>query len=160
MTIKSSKKNETDDVYSPSNGMLNTPDFAAAEAVPLTAENEEIFDPLKTDFIWYTPPLASKVSHTTGGQNWCIAGNDMQVLTMTVPPSSEVITDVGCFMFMNGGMETKVELTLCSTNKCSEGCNRMCGGESCVKVLLTNDTNEQGYIGLTPNFPAKVRMSR
>jgi hypothetical protein len=105
--------------------LRNSPDFAAAEAVPLTAENEEIFDPLKTDFIWYTPPLASKVSHTTGGQNWCIAGNDMQVLTMTVPAFSEVTTEIGSFMYMNSGMETKVELTLCSTKGCSEGWKRV-----------------------------------
>jgi hypothetical protein len=69
------------------------PDFAA-EAVPLTEEDVEIFDPLKSGFIWYTPPLASEVSHTTGGQEWSIAGHDMQILTMTVPPGETVTTEV------------------------------------------------------------------
>ena len=130
-------------------------DFAA-EAVPLTAEQEETFDPLKTDFIWYKPPLATETSHTTGGQEWCVTGHDMQVLSMTVPPGETIVTEVGTFMYMAPGMETKVELTLCSAKGCSEGWNRVCGGESCVKVLLLNETGKQGYVGLTPNFPAKV----
>ena len=131
-------------------------DFAA-EAVALTAEQEEVFDPLKTKFIWYVPPLASEVSHTTGGQEWTVSGHDMQVLSMTVPPGETIVTEVGSFMYMHPGMETKVECTLCSIKGCGEGWNRVCGGESCVKVLLLNETGEQGYVGLTPNFPAKVR---
>ena len=131
-------------------------DFAA-EAVPLTEAQEEIFDPLKTDFIWYQPPLASEVSHKTGGQEWCVTGHDMQVLSMTVPPGETITTEVGSFMYMHPKMETKVELLLCNPKGCVEGCNRVCGGESCVKVYLLNEMNEQGYVGLTPNFPAKVR---
>ncbi len=131
-------------------------DFAA-EAVPLTAEQEAKYDPLKTNFIWYVPPLASEVSHTTGGQEWTVTGHDMQVLSMTVPPGETVVTEVGSFMYMHPGMETEVECTLCECSKCGEGWNRVCGGESCVKVLLMNKTGEQGYVGLTPNFPAKVR---
>ena len=132
-------------------------DFAA-EAVPLTEAQEEIFDPLKTDFIWYQPPLASEVSHKTGGQEWCITGHDMQVLSMTVPPGETITTEVGSFMYMHPKMETKVELLLCSSKGCSEGWKRVCGGESCVKVYLLNEMEEQGYVGLTPNFPAKVRF--
>jgi uncharacterized protein (AIM24 family) len=130
-------------------------DFAA-EAVPLTEEDKELFDPLASGFIWYTPSLASETSHTTGGQEWCIAGHDMQVLTMTVPSGQTIITETGTFMYMHPRMETKVELTLCSPAGCGEGCNRICGGESCTKLQLVNASGEQGYVGLTPNFPAKI----
>jgi hypothetical protein len=130
-------------------------DFAA-EAIPLNASQQDIYDPLKTGFLWYVPPLAAETAHATGGQEWKIVGHDMQVLTMTVPPSSHVLTEVGSFMFMSPGMETKVELTLCSAGGCSEGFSRIFGGESCTKVVLRNDTSETGYVGLTPNFPAKV----
>ena len=131
------------------------PDFAA-EAVPLTEDDKAVFDPHDSGFIWYTPPLASEVSHTTGGQEWCIAGHDMQVLTMTVPSGETLTTEVGSFMYMHPKMETKVELTLCTSSGFGEGCNRICGGESCVKVLLVNESPEQGYAGITPNFPAKI----
>eukprot|EP00535_Pseudo-nitzschia_heimii_P000429 CAMPEP_0197188234 /NCGR_PEP_ID=MMETSP1423-20130617/17490_1 /TAXON_ID=476441 /ORGANISM="Pseudo-nitzschia heimii, Strain UNC1101" /LENGTH=302 /DNA_ID=CAMNT_0042640021 /DNA_START=55 /DNA_END=963 /DNA_ORIENTATION=- len=134
--------------------LLNV-DFAT-EAVPLTEAQEEIFDPLKSDFIWYQPPLASEVSHHTGGQEWCVTGDDMQVLSMTVPPGGIITTEVGSFMYMHPKMATKVELLLCSPKGCAEGWKRVCGGESCVKVYLLNEMGEQGYVGLTPNFPAKV----
>jgi hypothetical protein len=133
-------------------------DDIAAEGIPLTASDEEVFDPLKSGFFWYTPPLATSASHSTGGQEWCISGHDMQILTMTVPSNSTVITEVGSFMYMHPRMTTDVELTLCMKNGggCTEGWNRICGGESCAKVLLKNSTNQQGYVGLTPNFPAKA----
>ncbi|KAG7355722.1 mitochondrial biogenesis AIM24 [Nitzschia inconspicua] len=130
-------------------------DFAA-EAVPLTEEDREIFDPLSSGFIWYTPPLASEASNSTGGHQWCIAGHDMQVLTMTVPTGETITTEVGTFMYMHPKMETKVELTLCSPAGCGEGCNRIWGGEGCAKLLLVNESGEEGYVGLTPNFPAKI----
>jgi hypothetical protein len=85
---------------------------------------------------------------------------------------------------MHPNMETQVELTLFSgSGGCKEGWGRICGGEcyyhdakrifqllvgshiilflsqsgeSCVKVYLKNPSNEEGYVGLTPNFPAKV----
>lgn len=128
----------------------------AVEAVPLTSEVQDIFDPLHTGFYWYIPPLASEQNHKTGGHEWNIVGNDMQVLTMTVPGGECVTTEVGSFMYMSPFMQTQVELTLCSRLGCMSGCSRICGGESCVKVFLTNDTSEKGYIGLTPNFPAKI----
>jgi uncharacterized protein (AIM24 family) len=132
-------------------------DFAA-EAVPLTAADQEVFDPLRTGFVWYTPPLASEASHSTGGQQWCVSGHDMQVLTMTVPPGTTITTEVGSFMYMHPSMETEVELTLCSPTRCGSSWMRMCGGESCTKVLLINRSGQQGYVGLTPNFPAKVNI--
>jgi uncharacterized protein (AIM24 family) len=117
---------------------------------------EDKYDPLKTGFLWYVPPMATEQDHGTGGHAWNIVGHDMQVLTMTVPAGEEVVTEVGSFMYMSAFMETKVELTLCAQGGCAEGYNRIFGGESCVKVFLKNDTGEEGYVGLTPNFPGKV----
>jgi hypothetical protein len=128
----------------------------AAEAVPLNDTIRGIFDPLKTGFLWYQPPLASEQNHNTGGHRWNIVGHDMQVLTMTVPGGQAVTTEVGSFMYMSPFMDTQIECTLCSRVGCVSGCQRICGGESCVKVFLINNTNGEGYVGLTPNFPAKI----
>jgi uncharacterized protein (AIM24 family) len=106
--------------------------------------------------LWYQPPLASEQNHNTGGHQWNVVGHDMQVLSMTVPGGASVTTEPGSFMYMSPFMETKVELMLCSRVGCCNGCQRICGGESCVKVFLINNTSEEGYVGLTPNFPAKV----
>jgi uncharacterized protein (AIM24 family) len=80
----------------------------------------------------------------------------MQVLTATVSPGQTVTTEVGSFVYGSSDIETTVELTCFSSGGCTEGWNRICGGESCVKVLLTNKGAQEGYVGLTPPFPAKI----
>ena len=120
-------------------------DIAAEETAALTENLKDKVDPMGSGFMWYVPPLQSS-------DNWVITGHDMQVLTTVVPAGGEVVTEVGSFMYMSPFMETEVDLTLCS----KEGCNRICGGESCVKVFLRNNTGQQGYAGITPNYPAKV----
>ena len=128
----------------------------AMETMPLTSDEDPSLDPLKSGFTWYKPAMNLQTEHQTGGHTWAISGKDMQILTSTVPPGGEFITEVGSMVFMHPGMETKVDLTLCGPAGFGEGCNRVCGGESCVKVYLTNPTGEEGYVGVTPNFPAKV----
>jgi uncharacterized protein (AIM24 family) len=127
-----------------------------AETVPLTSDQDPSIDPLVSGFLWYKPPPTFEKTHTTSNHNWTITGHDMQILSATVPPGEQVVTEVGSFVFMHPSMTTEVELTLCTKGGCSEGWSRICGGESCVKVLLKNDSGSEGYVGLTPNYPAKV----
>jgi Mitochondrial biogenesis AIM24 len=135
-----------------------TVDVASEECVALTDHDQLIVDPMKSGFIWYTPPLASTTEHSTGGQTWQIAGHDMQVLTMTLPGQTDIVTEVGSFMFGSPDIKMNVELTLLRKGGggCSEGWKRICGGESCVKLLLHNENSADGYVGITPNFPAKI----
>ena len=134
-------------------------DFAAAEMTSLTSadaeqkEEMERADPMNTGFMWYTPPLAAQENTLGTGEHWMISGHDMQVLSMTVPQGRTITTEVGSFFFGSAGIHTEVDFTCCSGG---EGCERICGGESCVKLLLTNESAQEGYVGLTPNFPAKV----
>lgn len=130
-------------------------DFAAGEEViPLTPQQESHVDPLSSGFLWYTPPLAATPeTHHASGATWSIAGHDYQVLAMTLPPGEQVVTEVGTFLFGSPDIQTNVELTLCA--KGTEGCQRILGGESCVKVVLKND-GADGFVGITPNFPAKI----
>lgn len=130
-------------------------DFADQELVSLTAEQKQVLhkaDPMGSGFLWYTPPMASE-KHQTGGHSWIISGHDMQVLSVSVPPGERVVTEVGSFFYGTGGIKTEVDFTCCSGG---EGCERICGGESCVKVLLTNASGQEGIVGLTPGYPAKV----
>lgn len=131
-------------------------DVAAEECAPLNDHDKNLVDPMGSGFIWYTPPLAATEEHSTGGQTWQISGHDMQVLTLSVPPNDIVVAEVGSFMFGSPFIKTDVELTLCTRKGFGEGCNRICGGESCVKVMLENESTQEGYIGLTPNFPGKI----
>lgn len=129
-------------------------DIAAEETVPLTQQKE--VDPMNSGFSWYTPPMAKTKEHHTGGHEWMISGHDMQVLTSSLPPGQAFITETGSFMFGSAGIKTTVELTCCTRDSCYEGIERILGGESCVKVLLHNEGSEEGFVGITPNFPAKI----
>jgi hypothetical protein len=131
-------------------------DFAAEETVSLTTDQQSHVDPMNSGFLWYTPPMTTNKEHQTGGHEWAISGHDMQVLTATVPPNGEFLTEVGSFMFGSSDIKTSVELTLCSRIGFMEGCQRICGGESCVKVILRNEGGQDGFVGLTPNFPGKI----
>mmetsp|Transcript_28824 Transcript_28824/g.81309 ORF Transcript_28824/g.81309 Transcript_28824/m.81309 type:complete len:310 (+) Transcript_28824:190-1119(+) len=131
-------------------------DIAAAEAVPLTEAFDHKIDPMGTGFKWYIPPSATTKEHNAAGHEWAISGHDMQVLTTTVPPGETITTEVGTFMYMAPFMTTEVELTCCSKGGCGEAWQRICSGESCVKVYLINESGDEGYVGLTPNFPAKI----
>ena len=117
-------------------------------------EDEALLDPLKTGFSWYIPNRDMSAKENTGGQQWTISGHDMQVLTFIVPPGETVLTEQGSMMFMHPDMTNEVELLCCSCS--GECCGRILGGESCVKVLLKNESDNEGYVGLTPNFPAKI----
>lgn len=129
---------------------------AATETEALSSDEDPLLDPLQSGFTWYKPAHSLEKVHKTGGHTWTISGHDMQVLTSTVPPGSEFITEVGSFIFMHPGMTTSVELTLCGPSGCGEGFGRIMGGESCAKVYLKNGTSEEGYVGVTPNYPAKI----
>jgi Mitochondrial biogenesis AIM24 len=138
-------------------------DFASVDEVQsLTAmtdaQKQDVYesDPMSSGFHWYTPPLAAH-AHETSGNQWIITGHDMQVLVSEMPPGQTITTEVGSFFFGSAGIKTNVDLTCCSgKGGCSEGCGRIMGGESCVKLLLTNESAQPGVVGLTPNFPAKV----
>lgn len=111
-------------------------------------------DPMNTGFKWYLPKETSfEDSHQMDGSKWTISGHDMQVLSASVPAGNTISTEVGTLLFAHPSMKTEVDLTLFQG---AAGCQRICGGESCVKVNMTNEGTSDAYVGLTPNFPAKV----
>mmetsp|Transcript_2555 Transcript_2555/g.4378 ORF Transcript_2555/g.4378 Transcript_2555/m.4378 type:complete len:313 (-) Transcript_2555:65-1003(-) len=130
--------------------------ISAQETAALTSDQDPTLDPLDSGFTWYKPAVSLSTEHKSGGHTWAISGDDMQILTSTVPAGGEFVTEVGSFVFMHPGMSTSVELTLCGAGGCCSGCRRVMGGERCVKLILKNSTHDEGYVGVTPNFPAKI----
>ena len=63
------------------------------ETMPLTSDQEPDLDPLKTGFTWYKAARSLDTTHKSGGHTWTISGHDMQILTSTVPPGEEIITE-------------------------------------------------------------------
>ena len=56
--------------------------------------------------------------------------------------------NAGSMMYMSH--QTNTELN------CNPSCGRWCAGEACCKLQFKNDNNKNGYLGVTPKFPAKI----
>ena len=78
---------------------------------------------------------------------YCVNGPDCQIVTLMLNPGQKLAAEPGAMMYMSPGTKTSVECGSCS---------RVLTGESCCKTIYTNQTSNQGYIALTPHFPAKV----
>ena len=81
---------------------------------------------------------------------YTIIGADSQVVQVKVMPGESVKCEPGVMMHMDPNFKPDVELQPCC------GCKASCAGESCVKIIYKNEGEAPGYIGMTPNFPAKV----
>jgi uncharacterized protein (AIM24 family) len=77
-----------------------------------------------------------------------ITGADSQILTMALNPGDVLKGSPGSMMFMSDNVKADANLT-CSIS-------RVCVGESCFEVDFENTSNSQGYVGVTPSFPAKI----
>lgn len=86
-------------------------------------------------------------SNSTTGQRFQISGADCQVLTVAMGGGEKVISQPGALMFMSPAVKTSMECGNCS---------RLCVGETCCKTVFHNDSREEGFVSLTPSFPAKV----
>jgi uncharacterized protein (AIM24 family) len=80
-----------------------------------------------------------------------IVGDDCQVLNCTVREGDEWVCEPGTMMHKSPSVRTDA-----GCGGCGEACGRYCSGESAFKVTYTNRGQEVGYLGLTPNFPAKI----
>lgn len=84
------------------------------------------------------------------GELYEISGADSQIITFRMQPGLEIQTNPGLMLMMSPGISAGC--------KC-EGCFARCiGGEPCYSVTYTQpeSESEDGYLGLTPNFPAKM----
>lgn len=80
-----------------------------------------------------------------------VIGADSQVVNVAVQPGETVTCEPGTMMHMHPDIKGDVA---CADNVC--GCKAVIGGEKRVKLKYTNSGGEVAFIGLTPNFPAKV----
>jgi uncharacterized protein (AIM24 family) len=81
------------------------------------------------------------------GSNYVITGPDCQILSVSLKGGEKLTCEPGSMMFMSPGVK--------ATTECGS-CSRMCAGEALCKVIYENTSGPDGYISVTPNFPAKV----
>lgn len=81
-----------------------------------------------------------------------IIGQESQALEICVGPRQNVMVEPGSLFHMDEGFENKVKV-----GNFMDGCKRCCcADESFFRVRYENIKNTKQWIGLSPNFPAKV----
>lgn len=86
-------------------------------------------------------------SISTVDQKFQISGNDCQILTISLASNQRIVSQPGALMFMSPQVKTEIE--------CGN-CFRLCVGETLCKTVFHNEGREDGFVALTPSFPAKV----
>lgn len=78
---------------------------------------------------------------------YSVSGAECQVLSIALKPGEHVQSEPGAMMMMSPSIKTDVNCGACT---------RVCTGESCCVTTYENKGSEDGFVSLTPNFPAKV----
>jgi uncharacterized protein (AIM24 family) len=81
------------------------------------------------------------------GASYTITGPDCQILNVTLKTGESVATEPGSMMYMSSDIKSSVACGSCS---------RLCVGEAICKSIYTNQGSADGFVALTPNFPAKI----
>lgn len=79
-----------------------------------------------------------------------VEGSDSQIVNIKLNPGETIRSEQGVMMHMHPDIKMGISMNPCC------GCWAQLSGESCCKNTWTNQTDAPQYIGLTPNFPAKV----
>ena len=94
-----------------------------------------------------------QVVYLTQQPKFEVIGHDSQVVNVALGPNEKVFCEPGTFMHGSGAIKSEVECQpIC-------GCQAMLGGEAPIKIIYENQAEDNGYVGLTPNFPAKVSQA-
>lgn len=94
-------------------------------------------------FAYFEPPAVPKMQ---------IIGADSQVLEVVLSPGETISSEPGNMLHQTSNLNPDM-----SMDGCWDACRRSCcANESCLRVKYTNESDQDGYIGITPAFPAKV----
>ena len=87
------------------------------------------------------------VPQITVDSKYSVSGAECQVLSIALKPGESVQSEPGAMMMMSPSIKTDVN---CGAP------TRCCTGETCCVTPFENKGKEDGFVSLTPNFPAKV----
>jgi len=94
-----------------------------------------------------TPPEYAK----DGMPYYEIIGTDAQIVQFPVRAGRKIMCFSGAMAYMSNGM--KMDTKLAGFGKTF---GRLAGGGSLFQITYTNDSSEDGYIGMTPDYPGVI----
>jgi uncharacterized protein (AIM24 family) len=77
---------------------------------------------------------------------------DLQVIELPLEPGQTITTEPGTMLYMSSNIELDAD-----TGGLGQACLRCCcAGESFIRLKFKNNSNTDGKVAFTPNFPAMV----
>jgi uncharacterized protein (AIM24 family) len=117
---------------------VTEPDMAPVPGVPILAGFE----------LW-VPPTPNKFQD--GLPIYEILGTDAQIVQFPLRAGRQIMCFSGAMCFMSDGM--KMEVKLAGLGKTF---GRLAGGGSLFQLTYTNETAQDGYIAMTPDYPGVI----
>ena len=96
-------------------------------------------------------PYDTHADHEDREGEFMIHGTDSQIVQIPLAPGAQVTCEPGAMCNMSDGVAVETKL-----GGLFGAAARMVSGESLFLNTYTNNTQQPGYIGLTPSFPAAI----
>lgn len=106
-------------------------------------------DPLLAGFELWIPPTPSE--YADGMPLYEILGTDAQIVQFPLRPGRKVMCFSGAMAYMSDGV--KMEAQFVSFGKTF---GRIAGGGSLMQLTYTNESSQDGYIAMTPDYPGVI----
>lgn len=100
-------------------------------------------------FELWVPPVPEE--YDDGMPVYEIIGTDAQVVQFPVRPNRKIHCFSGAMAYMSDGMTMEVKL-----GGFGRTFGRLAGGGSLFEVVYTNQSDAEGYIGMTPDYPGVI----
>jgi uncharacterized protein (AIM24 family) len=125
--------------------------FAVAEGVPVSKPDPTPTPglPMLAGFELWVPPKPNV--YADGLPVYEILGTDAQIVQLPLRARRQVMCFSGAMAYMSDGM--KMEVKLAGLGKTF---GRLAGGGSLFQLTYTNETDQDGYIAMTPDYPGVI----
>jgi uncharacterized protein (AIM24 family) len=124
--------------------------LAYAQAPDVTKPETPSGLPMLCGFELWVPPKPNVFS-SDGMPVFEILGSDAQIVQFPVRAGRQVMCFSGAMAYMSDGMTMKVQLA-----GLAKAFGRLAGGGSLFQVIYTNETDQDGYIAMTPDYPGVI----
>merc|ERR1719343_491128 len=101
-------------------------------------------------FELWVPPTPPEYAED-GMPYYEIIGTDAQIVQFPVRAGRKIMCFSGAMAYMSDGM--KMDTKLAGFGKTF---GRLAGGGSLFQITYTNETSQDGYIGMTPDYPGVI----
>jgi hypothetical protein len=121
-----------------------------AHAAPVSKPKTPSGLPMLAGFELWVPPKPNVFS-SDGMPVYEILGTDAQIVQFPLRAGRKIMCFSGAMAYMSDGMKMEVKLA-----GLMKAFGRLAGGGSLFQIIYTNETDQDGYIAMTPDYPGVI----